>query len=597
MTDFFVRFLINNVFISAIIGLILFLKYLCKNILSKRMQYNLWILLFVLLAVPFLPIQTIDFLHSFSWLDKFDALSVANNQHTIRTVVTQNLSNTTNWMNDFALSVSRKTPSCATYLLFAVWTIGMATMVMYVIKSQIRLHSLRRSALPLQNKKVRNLYCNCLEEMKIQKMIPIYSTAFLKSPIIVGLLRPRIYLPIHPISDFNATDMRYMLLHELQHYKTKDALANYLMNLAGIIYWFNPFIWYALKQMRNDREIACDTSVLQILKEEDYVNYGNTLINFAEKISLNPFPFAAGIGGSIKQMKRRILNIVSYKKPSVFQKLKSITAFGIIALLLLGCIPMLSTYAMSDSRYSFDDIDKKVHYIDLSIHFDKYNGSFVLYDSANDLWTIYNEELAVTRVSPISTYKIYSALFALEYGYITPDSSMLPWNGETYPFTEWNQNQTLHSAMQNSVNWYFQTLDQYADFNTLQDFYTDIGYGNHNLSGGKDAFWLESSLKISPLEQVKLLKNLYTNKFEFQEENIEAIKSALLLESTADGDLYGKTGTGNINGQNTNGWFIGFMELQGNTYFFATNIQAENNASGSIAAEITLNILHNAGIF
>ncbi len=58
------------------------------------------------------------------------------------------------------------------------------------------------------------------------------------------------------------------------------------MNFAGVVYWFNPLVWYALKEMRNDREVACDTSVLKMLEEDDYENYGNTLINFAEKVSL-----------------------------------------------------------------------------------------------------------------------------------------------------------------------------------------------------------------------------------------------------------------------------------------------------------------------
>lgn len=75
------------------------------------------------------------------------------------------------------------------------------------------------------------------------------------------------------------------------------------MNLSGVVYWFNPLVWYALKEMRNDREVACDTAVLEMLEEDDYEDYGNTLINFAEKISLTPFPFAAGLGGSMEQMK------------------------------------------------------------------------------------------------------------------------------------------------------------------------------------------------------------------------------------------------------------------------------------------------------
>lgn len=77
--------------------------------------------------------------------------------------------------------------------------------------------------------------------------------------------------------------MRFMLLHELQHCRQKDTRIVFLMNLAGILYWFNPFVWYALKEMRCDRELSCDSAVLHLLDETDYQAYGNTLINFAEK--------------------------------------------------------------------------------------------------------------------------------------------------------------------------------------------------------------------------------------------------------------------------------------------------------------------------
>ena len=138
----------------------------------------------------------------------------------------------------------------------------------------------------------------------------------------MGLLKPCIYLPIHLISDYNESDMRYMLLHELQHYKHKDAIANYLNELCRSKYiGFNPLgLVCSRKKCVSDREVACDTSVLKMLEEDDYADYGNTLINFAEKISLTPFPFAAGLGGNMKQMKRRIINIASYEKPTFIKE-------------------------------------------------------------------------------------------------------------------------------------------------------------------------------------------------------------------------------------------------------------------------------------
>ena len=293
MADFMVRFAICNVFISGIIGILLIIKRLLKHSLSNRMQYNLWFLLLGLLAVPFLPIRPLGVLKILSWISVLKSSPATNVEIATEGAKYTNLNGNTDWMNDFALSVNSKAPSIAGYLLLGIWIVGILAMLILVIRSALRLRALEKSALPVQSAKVRKLYYRCLEEMGIRRNIPIYSTAFLKSPIIVGLLKPCIYLPIHLISDYNESSMRHMLLHELQHYKHKDAIASFLMNLARVIYWFNPFVWYALKEMRNDKEVACDTSVLNMLDEDTYEDYGNTLINFAEKVSLTPFPFAS----------------------------------------------------------------------------------------------------------------------------------------------------------------------------------------------------------------------------------------------------------------------------------------------------------------
>lgn len=597
MANFMIRFLICNVFISGIIGILLIAKRIFKNNLSSRMQYNLWFLLLGLLAVPFIPFRLIGFPQIFSWLGSLRSSPSSgagtNIAGTAEAVTTGN----TNWMNDFTLSVNSETPSIAGYILLGIWIVGILAMIILVIKSSLRLHTLEKSALPLQNQEVRRLYHRCLEEMGIHRDIPVYSTAFLKSPIIVGLLKPCIYLPIHLISDYDESDMRYMLLHELQHYKHHDAIANYLMNLAGVVYWFNPLVWYALKEMRNDREVACDTSVLKMLEEDAYEDYGNTLINFAEKVSLTPFPFAAGLGGNMKQMKRRIINIASYEKPTFMKRLKGMTAFMLTAVLLLGLAPILSTYAAEVSHYQWKTSSENISYVDLSSYFGEYEGSFVLYNLENDSWSIHDIDHATLRVAPDSTYKIYDALFGLEEGVITPEDSLIAWSGESYPFEAWNTDQTLQSAMASSVNWYFQSIDEQLGTASVYNYIKEIGYGNENISGDFSTYWMESSLEISPVEQVELLIKLQNNSFGFAPENINAVKDAICLSSSDAGTFYGKTGTGRVDGQNVNGWFIGYIETVDNTYFFATNIGADSNATGSNATEITMSILSDMNIW
>ncbi|EOT24169.1 hypothetical protein C805_02381 [Eubacterium sp. 14-2] len=617
MADFMIRFFLCNVFICGIIGILLIARRIFKNSLSGRMQYNLWFLLLLLLAVPFIPFRLIGFPQIFSWLGSLRTSPASHTGTAMGEATGTSPARNADWMNDFTISVNSKAPPIVGYILFGIWIAGILAMIILVIKSSLRLRNLKKSALPLQNREVRRLYHHCLEEMGIHRDIPVYSTVFLKSPIIAGFLKPCIYLPIHLISDYtlscstrseracitgypngcNESDMRYMLLHELQHYRHHDAFGSFLMNLAGVVYWFNPLVWYALKEMRNDREIACDTSVLKMLEEDDYEDYGNTLINFAEKVSLTPFPFAAGLGGNMKQMKRRIINIASYEKPTFIKRLKGIMAFVLTAVLLSGFAPFISTYAAEVSYYQWDFSSENVSCIDLSTYFGEYEGSFVLYDLENDTWSIHDKEHATLRTAPNSTWKIYDALFGLEEGVITPENSFLAWNGENYPFEAWNADQTLQSAMNSSVNWYFQTVDEQLGASFVYNYIQEIGYGNENISGDLSTYWMESSLKISPIEQGELLTRLQNNSFGFAPENINAVKDAICLSSSAAGTFYGKTGTGRVDGQDVNGWFIGFVETADNTYFFATNISADSDAAGGSATEITMSILSEMNIW
>ena len=592
-----IRFLICNILFCGIISILLLMKHILKNCLSSRMQYNLWFLLLGLLTVPFLPSHFFKFSELFFGFTNLKFLPSAATKNASAPPLHTNIAGAKDWMDDFALSVNEASSSAIGYLLFTLWILGIIIMIILAIRSALFLHSLKKSASPLEDQDVQKLYRRCLNDTNITKSIPVYSAAYLKSPVIAGFWKPCIFLPVHLISDKNETDIRYMLLHELQHYKHKDGFINYLINLAGMIYWFNPFVWYALKEMRGDREIACDSSVLNLLKSDDYVTYGNTLINFAEKISLTPFPFSSGIGGNMKQMKRRILNIASYEKPTLQKKLKSFIAFLMISILLFGLTPFVSTYATDEKQYQWNTTSKNCSEIDLRNYFGKYEGSFVLYDLKRDVWKIHNIDRAVLRVAPNSTYKIYDALFGLEEGVITPANSLIKWNGKNYPFGAWNTDQTLQSAMGASVNWYFQTIDERLGADSIQKYLHQIGYGNENLSGNLSSYWLNSSLKISPIEQVELLVKLHNNRFGFSLENTGTVKNALHISSSAFGDLYGKTGTGRVNGQDVNGWFIGFVENADNTYFFASNIQYQKHATGKKASEITLSVLSDLNIW
>ena len=173
----------------------------------------------------------------------------------------------------------------------------------------------------------------------------------------------------------------------------------------------------------------------------------------------------------------------------------------------------------------------------------------------------------------------------------------MAWNGADYPFEAWNADQDLYSAMQASVNWYFEEIDRQIGSSAIQGYIRKIGYGNENINASLSSYWMQSTLKISPVEQVQLLTALHNNNFDFAPKHINAVKNAICLFSSEGKNFYGKTGTGRVDGRDVNGWFVGYIETAGNTYFFATNIQATENATGSKASEISLSILSDIGIW
>lgn len=624
MDSFMYQFFLCNIFISISIGLIFAAKRLLKNTLSSRMQYQLWFLLLGLLAVPFLPCLPLKSLPFFSWFPTFrHPTSPLFKAAALEATGISKLKG----VEDFAITASREAPSAFWMSLFLLWTAGVMAMALCSLTSILKYHSFHKSALPLQDPAVKNLYQGCLKELGITKDIPIYSTAYIKSPVIAGLFRPCIYLPIRLLSGCPAKDMRYMLLHELQHYRHKDALANFFLILSSALYWFHPLVRLSLREMKNDREIACDTAVLNMLGEEDYTDYGHTLINLAEKACHSPVPFSAGISGSMAQVEKRILNIASYRPATRRQRLRSALAFGLVAALLSGFVPLLSIQAAGGERsmlpngnVSFfrpagasgttlsteesfgTNASLPAHGIpsmdfDFKEAFGTGNGSFVLYDTAEGSWKIYNETQAVRRSSPLSTYKIYSALLALESGIISPSQSYLPWDGQEHRYPAWNTGQTLDTAMEHSATWYFQALDRQAGHRAICDFIQKIGYGNQNIGRDTATYWGDSTLKISPVEQVELLRKFYNNEFGFSQENIDAVKQSICLSATEHGTMYGKTGTAEEDGKNIAGWFIGYLETERNVYFFATNIQKETQATGSAAAELTCSILASMGLW
>jgi bla regulator protein BlaR1 len=507
-----------------------------------------------------------------------------------------NILYSTDWLQDFTLSVNQSTPEYLNILFIGIWGIGILIFTIFIIVSNRNIRLIKKSVQPVENKDIEVLFEKCKNDLNVVKNLILGESSLVQTPMAIGFFHPYIILPKRIMKQLSTNDINYIILHELNHYKNKDILINYMMCLFQILYWFNPLVYLAFKEMRIDREIACDMSVLKMLHEDNYIDYGRTIINFAEKLSQGAYlTVAVDMGDSKKQIKKRIEKIASFKTETKLLRMKSIGIFTLIGFLIFSQLPAISAVIYDDNKYDFQE--NQLVYEDLSSYFNGFDGSFVLYDLETDEYCIYNKNKSITRVSPNSTYKIFSALIALELNIIQDGNSNLNWNGTKYPYEAWNQHQDLASAMKNSVSWYFQDLDQLIGKKKLQTYFKQIGYGNYNLSGGISEYWMESSLRISPIEQVQLMKDFYNNDMIVKQENINTVKTVLQLSKKDGAILSGKTGTGVVEGKGINGWFIGYVEKNGNTFIFATNIQGDDGASGSVAANITLSILDDKNIY
>ncbi|HJF33036.1 MAG TPA: BlaR1 family beta-lactam sensor/signal transducer [Sporosarcina psychrophila] len=589
---FLTHFIIGLLVSSFSVTVILLIRKWFRKQLTAKWTYHLWMFLFMALSLPFIPTDLYDFSSLFSDGDTYQTNAPSSNAELTGTDMMQGL----HLIQDFSKSVNRPDLSLLNMGVMGLWMLGMLLFTFTMIRGWLTLRRIKNYSSAFSNQEVLVLFEECKRRLQIKKPIKIVISKRVQSPMIFGLFQTYIVLPSQHENWISLKSYEYIFLHELNHYKNKDLLTNYVLLFFQIIYWFNPLVWLAFREMRLDREIACDTSVLRLLDDISFSEYGNTIINFLDLSKRSSMlQIGTQLNGSKLQLKKRIEQISTYKHSAKKPIRKSVFIYVLASIILTIQLPFVSAFTTENDRYYFND-DEAV-YEDLHQFFKGYEGSFVLYDQNAQQYRIYNEEKSTLRVSPDSTYKIYSALFALESNVISPEETTLSWDGTKQPYDAWNMDQDVSSALQKSVNWYFQDLDRRTGIETIQSNLQEINYGNSDVSGGSGEFWNESSLKISPVEQVQLLQAFYNNQFGYKERHIQVVKEALLLEKNEDARLSGKTGTGAVNGKNINGWFIGYVETKNNTYFFATNIQNRDDSSGSKAGEITLSILKDLGIY
>jgi beta-lactamase class D len=217
------------------------------------------------------------------------------------------------------------------------------------------------------------------------------------------------------------------------------------------------------------------------------------------------------------------------------------------------------------------------------------SGCILIYDLNNNEYLSYNTERCRESFSPASTFKILNSLIALETGVIMDENEVIPWDSVKRSYDKWNMDQTLRSAIKYSAVWAYQELARRIGEKRMQYFIDTVKYGNCNISGGIDQFWLNGALKISPVEQVEFLKRLYSDNLPFSKRNLNIVKDIIINEQTDNYILRGKTGWGSNSGTDI-GWYVGYLSVNGNVYFFANNINIADEKDPAARIDIVKDI-------
>lgn len=205
--------------------------------------------------------------------------------------------------------------------------------------------------------------------------------------------------------------------------------------------------------------------------------------------------------------------------------------------------------------------------------------TFVMFEPSAG-WTIHNRQRAMQRFIPASTFKIPNTLIALESGVATDANFAIAFDSirdrrEGFWTPEWSRDQTLRSAFQNSVYWFYQEVARRVGLERMGEYLSLFSYGNQDMGGGVDRFWLEGDLRISPREQVDFLRNFYEGRLGVSPRSTAILKEVMVLESGPGYVLSGKTGTADVTPTRELAWLVGYLERDGSVFYFALNMEGE----------------------
>jgi beta-lactamase class D len=170
------------------------------------------------------------------------------------------------------------------------------------------------------------------------------------------------------------------------------------------------------------------------------------------------------------------------------------------------------------------------------------------------------------------------------------ENEVLKWDGKKRWADAWNKDHNLKTAFEVSAVWFYHELSKRMTREDMQKYYDIAEYGNRNTEGFGNIYWVKGDLRITPMQQIRMLVKLYENSLPFSERSMDIVKEIMVNERKDKYTLRAKTGWSNEYDPQV-GWWVGYVEKGKDVYFFATELDMKKDEDAPKRKEITLNIL------
>jgi beta-lactamase regulating signal transducer with metallopeptidase domain len=343
---------------SIIVVLLILLRRWGRKWITPTVMSWLWLILVVKLILP-IPVPTTFNIESFSDPFLFDkpyineALSnVAESWYELETSLGLNTITSLNEQanldpNSLDMLAKMKARNQVINGIGLIWLIGCCVGFMRMWRQRRKSKRAYGGGVICQHGVTLELFSACKQQLRLRRNVTLKVSGTL-SPVLTGWLKPTILLPYDYLDLYSMEELRYILLHELQHVKYKDIVKHIVSCWIEIVFWFQPLIMWAMRQLRKDIELSCDARVLKQLKKQECSNYGLLLIKQGQYNDKMSHTYEAGVYWRPKQsqLAERIEEISKQlHQSSKVSKRKGIRNGVFIIIMAILLLPISPTYA------------------------------------------------------------------------------------------------------------------------------------------------------------------------------------------------------------------------------------------------------------